>query len=219
MIEDASPGNCSAHQLALTLLLKGKQAALRRIALVGLLLSITACSLTPTSPPAPSLATLPPADPTTQRLSFERDGETRVLIGVLSHDNEQLQLALLSPQGQRLLTLVRDASGARFLPGAVFEPPFSADWLASRLSWSLWSEAQLANTFAGSDWSLTQAGQERRIYRGRQLVARLRITPTCQVIDDIEAGYQLSVASLTAPSHTGAITNNTTATDPPCPSM
>lgn len=192
-------------------------AVLRLAILAGFSLLLSACSMVPTTPPAPALETLSPAGPETQRLSFVRDDETRVLIGVLRHDSQQLQLALLSPQGQRLLTLVRDASGARFLPGAAFEPPFSANWLASRLSWSLWPEDQLTDAFAGSDWSITQAGQQRRIYRGRQLVARLEMALGCQVIHDIEAGYRLSIASPGAASHTDITPDSNLATDPPCP--
>lgn len=169
---------------------------LRLKLVAGLTLVLGACSMAPTGSPVPTLASLPPAGPETQRLTFVRDGETRVLIGVLRHDSRRLQLALLSPQGQRLLTLVRDAKRARFLPGAAFEPPFSAEWLDSRLSWSLWPEARLEEAFAGSDWSLEQAGEERRIYRGDKLVTRLMVTPNCRVIHDIEADFRLTVAAL-----------------------
>lgn len=172
--------------------------------LAGLVLALGACSLVPPVSPPPALASLPPAGPDTQRLTFTRDAETRVLIGVLRHDRQRLQLALLSPQGQRLLTLVRDAKGARFLPGAAFDPPFTAEWLASRLSWSLWPEAQLEAAFAGSDWSIDHAGDERRIYRDDDLIARLVMTPTCRVIHDIEADFRLSVSSLGDPADRGA---------------
>ncbi|MGQ7249638.1 DUF3261 domain-containing protein [Halomonas sp. V046] len=172
--------------------------------LAGLVLALGACSLVPPVSPPPALASLPPAGPDTQRLTFTRDAETRVLIGVLRHDRQRLQLALLSPQGQRLLTLVRDAKGARFLPGAAFDPPFTAEWLASRLSWSLWPEAQLEAAFAGSDWSIDHAGDERRIYRDDDLIARLVMTPTCRVIHDIEADFRLSVSSLGDSADRGA---------------
>ena len=177
----------------------------------------------------PALHTLAPISAQTQRLTFEHQGERRVLLGVLRHDHQQLQLALISPQGQRLLTLVQDDEGARFAPGAAFEPPFSAAWLASRLSFSLWPEARLREAFAGSDWSLEQRDHERRIYHQGRLAVRLEMTPTCHVIHDIEADYRLSVATL-APSPDArenkspnssvstTTTNHNAVTDSPCPS-
>ncbi|TLF51809.1 DUF3261 domain-containing protein [Halomonas urmiana] len=179
----------------------------------GLTLVLDACSMAPTGSPVPTLASLPPAGPETQRLTFVRDGETRVLIGVLRHDSRRLQLALLSPQGQRLLTLVRDAKGARFLPDPAFAPPFSAEWLDTRLSWSLWPAARLEEAFAGSAWSLDQAGEERRIYRGDELVAHLMMTPTCRVIHDVEAAFRLTVAALNGASAAATDVDNKSGND------
>ncbi|QEM83876.1 DUF3261 domain-containing protein [Halomonas binhaiensis] len=189
-----------------------------------LLLALSACSHMPPTSPAPSLATLPPATPSVQRLTFEHADKRDTLLGVIRHDHQQLQLALLSSQGQRLLTLVRDEHGSRFLPDAVFDPPFSADWLASRLTWSLWPEGDLQDAFNGTGWALETAAQQRRIYYRGRLVALIDTTPECRVIDDIEAGYRLYIAP-TAAQNTAAQgmetqgtktrDNSTTACPPP----
>ncbi len=118
-----------------------------------------------------------------------------MLIGMLRHDRDSLRLALLSPQGQRLLTLVRDQEGIRFLPGAAFEPPFTAEWLASRLSWSLWPAEHLRDAFDGSDWTLEATGNERWIRHRGRLVAQLVGGPECRIIHDLEGGYRLAITA------------------------
>ncbi|MED5294242.1 MAG: DUF3261 domain-containing protein [Pseudomonadota bacterium] len=205
---------------------KRLRAALGRLGLVaalGLLSLLGGCAQGPGIAPMPSLDGLEPVSAQTQRLTFVHQGERRELIGVLRHDHRQLQLALLSLQGQRLLTLTQDAEGARFAPGAVFTPPFSADWLASRLSFSLWPEQRLHEAFAGSDWSLVQQDNARSIYFRNQLVVGVKMTPACHVIHDIEANYWLSVSRLGSSPAPATRTPDTTinhraATDLPCPS-
>ncbi|EWG97816.1 hypothetical protein Q427_33995 [Halomonas sp. BC04] len=127
---------------------------------------------------------------------------------MLRHDDHKLQLALLSPQGQRLLTLVQDAEGTRFRPGAAFEPPFTAEWLANRLAWSLWPSAALEQAFGDSGWTLREDVEGRLVeYRGRPM-ARITGSPECRIIDDIEGGYRLQIATLGA---------DTDRTDAACP--
>jgi hypothetical protein len=164
-------------------------AALTTVLLAG-------CALTPPSAPQPALAQLPDIDSQVQRLTFVIDERQQVLLGVLRHQDQTLRLALLSPQGQRLLTLVQDDQGARFLPDANIAPPFSADWLASRLSWSLWPAQALRQAFAGSDWRLADSSAERRIYRGPVLIARLSGGRDCRIIHDLESDYRLYIATL-----------------------
>lgn len=164
------------------------------LALAGTLLA--GCALTPPASPLPALAQLPDFDARQQRLTFITDEGRRVMLGVLRHRDDTLRMALLSPQGQRLLTLVQDDDGARFLPDAIFDPPFSAEWLAGRLTWNLWPEAALYRAFAGTDWRLKTQGGERRIYRGGTLVARVSGDRGCRVIDDRESGYRLYIATL-----------------------
>ncbi len=179
-----------------------------------LLLALSACSNIPPTSPAPSLATLPPATPSIQRLTFEHANKRDTLLGVIRHDHQQLQLALLSLQGQRLLTMVRDENGSRFLPDAVFDPPFSADWLASRLTWSLWPKDDIQDAFNGTDWTLETTARQRRIYYRGRLKARIDTTPQCRVIDDVEAGYRLYIAP-TAAQGTKTQDDSTTACPPP----
>lgn len=144
-------------------------------------------------PPAPNLATLPPSDRQVQQLIIETPEQSHTLMGVLEHDHRSLRMALISVQGQRLLTLVQDADGARFLPEAAFHPPFSADWLAGRLAWSLWPVAQLRDTFRRSSWSVQQNASGHSVYRRDTLVASIRLSDNCTLIDDIQTGYRLYI--------------------------
>jgi hypothetical protein len=168
---------------------------IRRVFLIAasLALVLPSCARRPPAAPAPELAALPPAGPQTQRLTFIHGDERRELIGVLRHDHDSLQMAMLSAQGQRLLTLVRDAEGARFRDAA-FEPPFSAEWLASRLAWILWPDHALARAFEGSSWRLEGGPTGRTIYHRSREVARITGTEECRILYDLEGGYRLYIA-------------------------
>ncbi|MDN6298200.1 MAG: DUF3261 domain-containing protein [Halomonas sp.] len=168
--------------------------ALPTFALAGTLLA--GCALTPPDSPRPALEQLPDFDARQQRLTFVSDEDRHIMLGVLRHRDATLRMALLSPQGQRLLTLVQDDDGARFLPGASFQPPFSAEWLAGRLAWDLWSNAALHQAFSGTDWRLEIRAGQRNIYRGDTLIARLSGEADCRLIDDRESGYRLYIATL-----------------------
>ena len=171
-----------------------EQLRLDRCWAAGLLaawLLMSGCATQLRSAPVPQLTALPASASRTQHLTFERDGERHELLAVLRHDQNLLRMALLSPQGQRLLTLEQDADGARFLPGAVFDPPFSAQWLAERLSWSLWPAEQLQEAFNGSRWAVQQTEQGHKIYYRKQLVAIITDTGGCHIVDDVQAGYRL----------------------------
>jgi hypothetical protein len=165
---------------------------------IGLALVLAACGARPATAPAPELSALPAAGPQTQRLTFFHGDERRELIGILRHDSESLQMAMLSPQGQRLLTLVRDAEGARFLADAAFDPPFSAEWLASRLAWILWPEEALEEAFAGSSWALKVGSRGRTIYHRDREIARITGSAACRILDDLEGGYRLQIAAVSA---------------------
>lgn len=170
------------------------RATLPILALAGILLA--GCALTPSASPRPALEQLPDFDTRQQRLTFVKDERQQVMLGVLRHRDDALRMALLSPQGQRLLTLVQDDDGARFLPDASFDPPFSAEWLAGRLAWNLWPEAALHKAFSDTGWRLKTRGSQRQIYRGSTLVARVSGDSGCRVIDDRESGYRLYIATL-----------------------
>lgn len=112
-----------------------------------------------------------------------------------------LRAALVTPYGQRLTTLVRDADGARFEAGdAPGEPPLPIppDWLASRLEWSLWPRESLERAFAGSEWSIDEDATRREIRRRGTLVARITPaprpgSPRTLTLDDREGGYRLTI--------------------------
>lgn len=132
----------------------------------------------------------------TQRLTFHHGGKTQQLLGIMRHDARSLTLVILSPQGQRLLTLNVDDEQAYFLTDAAFEPPFSADWLASRLIWSLWPAPSLTEAFAGTPWRLEQQGITRDISYRDAPVVRIEQYPHCLFIDDRQGQYRLQIASL-----------------------
>lgn len=166
--------------------------------LAGLLFCVWlgGCAISPRPAPIPDLATLPARAPQAQRLVFEHNGEWRELLALIRHNQTSLRLALLSPQGQRLLTLEQDSAGARFLPGAAFEPPFSAQWLAERIAWSLWPADELEQAFAGSHWAVQQHEGGHRIYYRKQLMATVSDGDNCHIVDDVQAGYRLYRAPL-----------------------
>lgn len=171
-----------------------RRAALPILALAGTLLA--GCALAPPDSPRPALTQLPEFDARQQRLTFITDEGRRVMLGVLRHRDDALRMALLSPQGQRLLTLVQNGNGARFLPDASIKPPFSAGWLASRLAWDLWPDDALKQAFVGTVWRLETRNDQQQIYRGSRLVARLSGDSDCRVIHDRESGYRLYIATL-----------------------
>ncbi|MCE8034128.1 DUF3261 domain-containing protein [Billgrantia tianxiuensis] len=169
---------------------------LRHALLAAALALLVGCAGQPVDAPLPKPAALSDLGTRMQRLTFEHQDQRHELIGVLRHDEQSLRLALLSPQGQRLLTLEHDEHGARFVADTSFDPAFSAEWLASRLAWSLWPSASLTQAFEGSDWSLAEDREERTVrYRGRD-IAHITGSAECRIIDDFEGDYRLYIAPL-----------------------
>lgn len=93
----------------------------RPLVIAALLALLAGCSLAPPLPPAPSQPAL--AEPATlkRQLTFERDDdpEPQTLIALIRLDGSELRAALLTPYGQRLVTLVQDADGSRYVAGDV----------------------------------------------------------------------------------------------------
>lgn len=147
--------------------------------------------------PLPDLATLAPEPRRLQQLSIETPEQRHSLLAVIEHDHRALRMALLSVEGQRLLTFVQDHAGPRFLPGAAFNPPFTAHWLAARLAWSLWPVAKLQETFQGSTWSARPDASGHNVYYRDKLVASIRLSDNCTLIDDIQTGYRLHIIPIT----------------------
>ncbi|MBQ0778712.1 MAG: DUF3261 domain-containing protein [Pseudomonas sp.] len=141
----------------------------------------------------PDLTTLAPAPKRMERLIIESADHNQELVGVIQHDHDSLRMALLSPQGQRLLTLVMDSDGPRFLPEALFKPPFSAHWLASRLAWTLWPIDELENQFQHSAWSVRQDDSGHSVYHRGRKVASIKLADQCKLIDDVQTGHRLYI--------------------------
>ncbi|GHB16146.1 hypothetical protein GCM10009038_13230 [Salinicola rhizosphaerae] len=108
---------------------------------------------------------------------------------------------LVTPYGQRLTTLVRDADGAQFEAGdAPGEPPLPIPpaWLASRLEWSLWPLDALQHVFKGSAWRASEDGASREIFYHGKLAARItpapdRNHPQTLTLDDRQGDYRLTI--------------------------
>lgn len=170
-----------------------------------LLGSLTACSLSPPVSPTPPLAAATTTDTLKSQLTFEpQDGEQRTLIAFIRITPEQLRAVLVTPYGQRLTTLVRDANGARFEAGdAPGESPLPIppQWLASRLEWSLWPLDALQASFADSAWQVTESATSRDIDYHGELAARItpapdRARPQTLVLDDRQGDYRLTISPL-----------------------
>lgn len=169
---------------------------LRHALLTAALALLVGCAGQPVDAPLPEPAALPDLGMQMQRLTFDHQDQRHELIGVLRHDERALRLVLLSPQGQRLLTLEHDEQGARFLADTSFDPAFSAGWLASRLAWSLWPSSSLTQAFDGSDWSLLEDRKKRTIRYQRRVIAHITGSAECRIIDDFEGEYRLYIAPL-----------------------
>jgi len=172
---------------------------------LGLALPLSACSLTPPVSPTPPLAAAATTDTLKSLLTFQPDdGEARTLIAFIRITPAQLRAVLVSPYGQRLTTLVRDAGGARFEAGdAPGESPLPIppQWLASRLEWSLWPLDALHRSFEGSAWQVVDSATSRDIRYHGELAARItpvpdRDNPRTLTLDDRQGGYQLTIAPM-----------------------
>lgn len=178
---------------------------MRRLSCLLLLtIWLSGCAMQPA--PAPALAALPVAPVQTLQLRFVHGEQEHAMIGVLRRDADSLRLVLLSPQGQRLLTWQRDANGAQ-LQADDWQPPFDAVWLGSRLAWSLWPADALQRAFSGSRWRLGGSPEERAIYYRKQLIAKVKIVGDCRRIDDLDAGYQLTITVADAARKTSPCPN------------
>lgn len=164
----------------------------RSILIVALLL-LAGCAGRNDQSLLPDLATLTPEPKRIEHLVIESGDQHTEMLGVLQHDQTELRMALFSPQGQRLLTLVQDGEGARFLPDALFKPPFSAHWFASRLAWALWPATQLQDHFAGSAWSVRQEDTGHSVYHHQNRVARISLHAHCTLIDDLQADHRVYI--------------------------
>ncbi|WP_110674609.1 DUF3261 domain-containing protein [Salinicola sp. RZ23] len=171
----------------------------------ALMFGLNACSLSPPVSPSPPLAAAVTPETLASRLTFApEEGESRTLIAFIRITPDALRAVLVTPYGQRLTTLVRDAQGARFEAGdAPGEPPLPIPpaWLASRLEWSLWPRAALARAFAGSAWQVAEHDDQRDIrYHGR-LAASITprpdpAHPQTLTLDDRQGGYRLTITPL-----------------------
>lgn len=187
---------------------RGKAALLGWLALA---LVLGGCSFAPPLPPSPAFDDAPVTGTLKRRLTFTPDDETqpsRTLIGLIRLDGSRLRAVLLTPYGQRLVTLVHGADGSRFEPGDVPREalrealPVSPEWLASRLEWSLWPIEALRDAFAGSPWTVAVAGDVREIRHRGELIAR--ITPAAAnaartetvLLDDRQGDYRLRISPI-----------------------
>ncbi|WP_148253025.1 DUF3261 domain-containing protein [Aidingimonas lacisalsi] len=176
------------------------------------LTGLSGCSSSPTISPSPDFMAAPvTADAITRRLTFTPYDDvkaSRTLIGVIRLDDAQLRAALLTPQGQRLVTLVHDSDISRYEPGDVPRDaleqalPFPPAWLAARLEWSLWPTDALDAAFKGSPWSI-QIEDDTRVIRHRGKTIS-RITPASTsaarrdavLLDDRQGRYRLHIEPL-----------------------
>ncbi|HET8792053.1 MAG TPA: DUF3261 domain-containing protein, partial [Modicisalibacter sp.] len=171
------------------------------------------CATRPPPAPSPTFDSVDFNGTLKRRLTFipyDDDRSTRELIGLIELNDSRLRAVLLTPFGQRLVTLMHDSEGSRFVPGDVPPKaleealPISPEWLASRLEWSLWPTQALRDGFAGSEWSVAIADGSRVIRHGGNVVAR--ITPATAsadtlgtvLLDDRQGRYRLRISPLDA---------------------
>ncbi|MDV6317786.1 DUF3261 domain-containing protein [Chromohalobacter sp. HP20-39] len=181
------------------------------LVLCGLLL-LGGCSLAPPIAPHPALDQAERTETLTRRLTFvpnDAEADSRTLIAVLRLAPDELRVVLTTPYGQRLTTLVRDASGSRFEQGDAPRKdvlPFPPGWLATRLEWALWPRASLETAFADSAWTLDENRQRRLIAYHGERIARIAPPPAQRdmnsdseiLLEDFQGGYRLRITPLDA---------------------
>lgn len=177
-------------------------------------MALAGCATRPPPAPSPAFDSIDFNGMLKRRLTFipyDDDRETRELIGLIELNDDRLRAVLLTPFGQRLVTLMHDSEGSRFVPGdippeALREAlPISPEWLASRLEWSLWPTPALRDGFAGSEWSVTIDDGSRVIRHAGVIVAH--ITPAnasatdagTVLLDDRQGRYRLRITPLGVP--------------------
>lgn len=177
-------------------------------------MALAGCATRPPPAPSPAFESIDFNGTLKRRLTFipyDGDRSTRELIGLIELTDSRLRAVLLTPFGQRLVTLVHDSEGSRFVPGdippeALREAlPISPEWLASRLEWSLWPTRALRDGFAGSEWTVAIADGSRVVRHGDDVMAR--ITPAnasaavagTVLLDDRQGRYRLRITPLDVP--------------------
>lgn len=170
-------------------------ACLRWLTLLTALCAVSACALQPRVPAIPPLASLPAPPPALQRLTLSGPQGSQTLLVATALQQDSLRMVLLSVEGQRLLTLTHDAGGSRMRTLAGWQPPFTADWLMSRLAWDLWPASTLNRHWHNSRWRAEQnVGKStvmKQIWQGNTLVSRHQSVAQCRIIEDLQAGYTL----------------------------
>ncbi|SDL18137.1 Protein of unknown function [Modicisalibacter muralis] len=179
-------------------------------------MALAGCATRPSPAPSPAFASVDFAGTLKRRLTFipyDDDRPTRELIGLVELGDNRLRAVLLTPFGQRLVTLEHDSEGSRFVPGDVPPEalrealPISPEWLASRLEWSLWPTQALRDAFAGSEWSVAIDDGRRMIRHHDDVVARIApATASAETVgtvllDDRQGHYLLRISPLDAPDH------------------
>lgn len=190
-------------------------AAISRLIQAMLLVVLASCSLTPSVSPSPTLDSAPLTGTLKRRLMFLPDDATQqaqTLIGLIHLDESRLRAVLLSPYGQRLVTLIHDDRGSRYQAGDLppeslrDQLPMPAAWLAARLQWSLWTTKALQEAFAGSAWSVSVEDQARVIRHRGAVVARITPAGTHAarseevLLDDRQGQYRLRISPFEEPA-------------------
>lgn len=208
------------HSRPTTAFLPGAHPATTRrmisaVLLGWLLVTLAGCSLAPPVPPAPAFDSAPVTGTLKRRLTLQPDDATQpaqTWIALIRLDESRLRAVLLTPYGQRLVTLIHDDRGSRYEasdvpPAALAEHlPMPAAWLASRLQWCLWPSEALQEAFVGSAWSLTIDGEARIIRHHGGTVARITPAETHAAraeevwLDDRQGQYRLRISPLEEPT-------------------
>lgn len=155
-------------------------------AATGLALLLAACATTP--PPLPErcvwlspsaswclapAATMPRLA-VVQQLEAELPARRERFIGQLELSGTELRMAALSPLGQRLFVLHDDGRKLDYRPLAPLAGRFAPAYVLADLQLMHWPLDALAPSLAAAGLRLEQRGQERRLWQGESLLARIR---------------------------------------------
>lgn len=112
-----------------------------------------------------------------QQLDAELPERRERFIAQLELSGTDLRMAALNPLGQRLFVLHDDGERLDYRPFGPLAGRFAPGYVLADLQLMHWPLAALKPSLADAGLRLTQSGNQRRLWRGRRLIARVDYTP------------------------------------------
>ena len=171
----------------------------RALTLIALALLVVACATRPVSTP-PELVLLPPAEIETplllqQKVTLLYAGRQQQFVTAARFEQRLLQLVVLLPSGQSLVTLDYDGKALQQQSSVTVELP-GRDILAI-MQFALWPESSLRAHYPESDgWQLRFSADERRLLTDSGSALTIAFQPGGMRVDNYLEDYRVIVETL-----------------------